>query len=120
MADWNIVRLRKRDWQALSAWLLSELRISSAQVGFDTAPPSPPLVPPAGLCSPTPLGQQPGQQPQDACHCPCCGCETEVPESTPALTPAGRPAMVGACANCGTQIVRGGGPLVAGSPRLPF
>jgi DNA-binding beta-propeller fold protein YncE len=97
-----------------------ELRISSAQVGFDTVPPSPPPVPPAGLCPPTLPGQQPGQQASDSCHCSCCGDETKMTGTTPAMTPAGRPMMLSACANCGTQVVRGGGPLVAGSPTIPF
>src|SRR5262245_47967640 len=30
MADWNIVRLRKRDWQALSVWLLTIVLLSGA------------------------------------------------------------------------------------------
>ena len=97
-----------------------KLRISSAQVGFDTVLPSPPAVPPAGLCPPTPPGQQPGQQASDSCHCSCCDDETQMTESTPALTPAGRPMMLGTCVNCGTQVARGGGPLVSGSPTIPF
>jgi Helix-hairpin-helix domain len=97
-----------------------ELRISSAQVGFDTVPPSPPAVPPTGLCSPTPPGQQPGQQTSDSCHCSCCDDETQMTQSTPAMTPGGRPMMLSTCVNCGTQVVRGGGPVVAGSPTIPF
>ena len=97
-----------------------ELRISSAQIGFDTVPPAPPPVPPAGLCPPTPPGQKPGQQPADTCHCSCCDDETQTTNSTPAMTPTGRPMMLGTCANCGAQVARGGGPLVAGSPTIPF
>jgi len=97
-----------------------ELRVSSAQVGFDTVPPSPPPVPSAGLCPPTPPGQKPGQQPSDACHCSCCDDETKMTGTSPAMTPAGRPMTLSTCANCGTQVTRGGGPLVPGSPTIPF
>jgi hypothetical protein len=95
-----------------------QLRVSAAQVGFDSAQPPPPPVPATGLCPPTPPGQQPGPpQPAGTCHCSCCQSETQMTKATPAVTPAGRPMTIGVCADCGNQVVRGGGALVAGAPQ---
>jgi DNA-binding beta-propeller fold protein YncE len=92
-----------------------QLRVSAAQVGYDIAKPAPPPVPAAGLCPPTPPGQKPGAQPAGSCHCSCCQAETQITNAASAMTPAGRPMMVGRCADCGNQVVSGGGKLTAGA-----
>jgi len=91
-----------------------QLRVSGAQVAYDTVPPSPPPVPAGGLCPPTPPGQKPGQQPSGSGYCSCCESQSQMVKPTPAVTPAGRPMTVGACSDCGNQIVTGGGALVKG------
>jgi len=94
-----------------------ELTISDLRVAYEkTAPPNPP-VPAGGLASPTPPNQQPGQ-PASQCYCPCCGDDTTLVGSSPAKTLAGQPATVGKCVTCGTTLVRLGGLLVPGAPRL--
>jgi hypothetical protein len=92
-----------------------QLRVSAAQVGYDTTQPAPPPVPSTGVCPPTPPGQQPGPQPAGTCHCSCCQSETQMTKATPAVTPAGRPMTLGVCADCGNQLVTGGGTLVTGA-----
>lgn len=96
-----------------------ELRISGGQVGYDTIPASPPPVPATGLCPPTPPGQQPGQQAPTSCYCSCCQSETQMTKAKPAMTPAGRPMVVGICADCHNQVVRGGGQPTLASQPLP-
>lgn len=92
-----------------------QLRVSGAQVGFDTTQPAPPPVPSTGLCPPTPPGQQPGAQPAGTCHCSCCGSDTPMTNATPAITPGGRPMTVGTCADCGNRVVSGGGRVTPGA-----
>jgi hypothetical protein len=92
-----------------------QLRISGAQVGYDSGTPSPPPVPAGGLCPPTPPGQKPGPQSPDSCYCSCCQAQTQMTQAAPATTPAGRPMTVGRCADCGNQLISGGGKPVAGA-----
>jgi DNA-binding beta-propeller fold protein YncE len=86
-----------------------ELRISGAQVAFDTVKPMPPPVPATGLCSPTPPDPLPGQPSNSGCFCSCCQDQGEMRNAVPATTPTGRPMIVGECATCGNQVVQGGG-----------
>jgi hypothetical protein len=86
-----------------------QLRVSGAQVAYDTAPPSPPAVPASGLCPPTPPGQQPGNQAVGSCNCPCCSSQTTMTNMSATATPAGRPMTVGQCPTCGNDVVQGGG-----------
>jgi hypothetical protein len=92
-----------------------QLRISGAQVGYDSGTPSPPPVPAGGLCPPTPPGQKPGPQSPDSCYCSCCQAQTQMTQAAPATTPAGRPMTVGRCADCGNQLISGGGQPVMGA-----
>jgi hypothetical protein len=101
-----------------------ELRVSQAQVTYDLVRPPLPSVPSAGLCTPTPSGQESGARPENHCFCSCCETERPLRDTTPAVTPAGRPAVVGVCRVCDTGLVRLGGPLVGDAqpislPRLP-
>ncbi len=92
-----------------------QLRISGAEVGYDSGMPSPPPVPAGGLCPPTPPGQKPGRQPPDSGYCSCCQAQTQMTQHAPATTPAGRPMTVGRCADCGNQLISGGGQPVPGA-----
>ncbi|HEV3469740.1 MAG TPA: helix-hairpin-helix domain-containing protein [Pyrinomonadaceae bacterium] len=93
-----------------------ELTVTGLQVAFEQAEPKPPPIPPRGLCASTPAGMSPGDEcAEEEGFCPCCGCASEMREVRPAVTPAGRPARVVRCAECGTELVRVGGPLVAGA-----
>ena len=95
-----------------------QLRVSGAQVSYDTAPPAPPSVPAAGLCPPTAPGQQPGQQASGSCHCSCCQSQSTMANAAAATTPSGRPMTVAQCPTCGNQMVQGGGTVVAAAQRL--
>jgi sugar lactone lactonase YvrE len=94
-----------------------ELTISDLRVGYEKiAPPNPP-IPTGGLAPPTPPNRSPGE-PAGDCHCPCCGDDTPLSGASSVKTLAGKPATVGNCINCGASVIRLGGPLVAGAPRL--
>jgi WD40 repeat protein len=95
-----------------------QLRVSGAQVGYDTAPPAPPSIPATGLCPPTAPGQQPGQQPSGSCHCSCCQSQSTMTNAAAATTPSGRPMTVAQCPTCGNQMVQGGGTVVAAAQPL--
>jgi YVTN family beta-propeller protein len=86
-----------------------ELTVSNWRVAFEQAEVSAPLIPDTGVCTPTPPGRQPGETPDDCCFCPCCQAERTLTEVTPVETRAGRPARVGRCAACGTELVLFGG-----------
>jgi len=93
-----------------------ELAISEARVTYELVEPPPPAIPSTGLCTPTPPSQKPGVRPRDRCFCPCCATERSLRDIEPAVTPAGRPAVVGICRACGTRLVRQGGRLVTEAP----
>ena len=95
-----------------------QLRVSGAQVSYDTAPPAPPSVPAAGLCPPTAPGQQPGQQASNSCYCSCCQSQSTMTNATAATSPSGRPMTVAQCPTCGNQMVQGGGTVVAAAQPL--
>jgi DNA-binding beta-propeller fold protein YncE len=94
-----------------------ELRVSRSQVTYDVVPTPPPAVPPQGLAAPTPPGSKPGDPPCTA-FCPCCQDERDISQPASAMTPAGRPAVVGVCQVCGSGLIRHGGPLIPGAPVL--
>jgi len=95
-----------------------ELRVSGANIAYDEAPAEPVPVPAKGLCNPTPPGSEPGQKAGNSCYCSCCQEEQAMANPTPAITAAGRPAVVSRCTNCGTENVRGGGTVAAGAQQV--
>jgi YVTN family beta-propeller protein len=95
-----------------------ELTVSDLRVAFDRAEPKPPQIPKKGLCASTPPGRQPGTADMGHGFCHSCGTEEEMTDTTPAVTMAGRPAQVGHCSVCATEVVRVGGPSVIDAPRL--
>ena len=88
------------------------LAVSGAVVAYDVVAPDPPAVPAAGLCTPTPPGEEPGL-PGHCDHCPSCGESHELAGALPVLTTAGRPAVAGRCRRCRRTITHLGGPVVA-------
>jgi len=98
-----------------------DLRVANAVVAYDIDEPKPPPVPATGLCTPTPPGRKPGD-PEHGDHCPRCGRSVPLEGAAPALTPAGRPAIMGRCAECGTERVHLGGTPVpaAREARIPI
>lgn len=94
-----------------------ELTISALQVGYEKTAPPKPAIPSGGLASPTPPNRSPGE-PTGDCHCPCCGNDTKRSGVSSVNTLAGKPGTIGTCINCGAMVVRLGGSLVAGAPRL--
>jgi hypothetical protein len=90
-----------------------DLRVANAALVYDIDEAEPPPVPATGLCTPTPPGRKPGE-PAHCDYCPCCGCSQRLSDAVPAVTPGGRPALAGRCAECGTERVHlgGAGPVV--------
>jgi YVTN family beta-propeller protein len=82
-----------------------ELTVSNWRVALERAEASTPLTLETGLCSPTPPGRQPGENPSDSCFCPCCETERILTDIAPTKTRAGRPAWVGRCTSCGAELV---------------
>jgi hypothetical protein len=82
-----------------------ELTVSNWRVALERAEASAPLTLETGLCSPTPPGRQPGENPSDSCFCPCCETERILTDIAPTKTRAGRPAWVGRCTSCGAELV---------------
>lgn len=95
-----------------------ELTVSNWRVALEQVEAAAPRIPEKGLCAPTPPGRQPGETRNDCCFCPCCESEQTMTETTLMETRSGRPALVGHCATCGTELVRFSGPRVSGAP--PF
>jgi YVTN family beta-propeller protein len=89
-----------------------ELTVSDLRVAFDQAEPKVPQIPEKGLCTSTPPGQQPGTADMGHGFCHSCGAVEELTDATPVMTLAGRPAQVGRCSVCETELVRVGGPRV--------
>lgn len=101
-----------------------ELRVTEARVVYDEVSGGR-ILASKGLCAPTPPGRRPGEPVGDSCFCPCCQNEQTLTQAAAAVTAAGRPAVQGRCANCGAEMVRGGGVVAAGAPsvavrRLPI
>ncbi len=92
-----------------------ELTVSNWRVSLEQAEASAPRIPDTGLCTPTPPGRQPGETSKDCCFCPCCETERTMVEIASMHTRSGRPALVGHCANCGSDLVRFGGPRDIGA-----
>ena len=92
-----------------------ELTVSDFRVTFEQAGVAAPPVPETGLCTPTPPGRQPSKIPSDCRFCPCCETERTMTDIQHMETRAGRPAQVGHCGTCGTELVRFGGSRVAGA-----
>ncbi len=92
-----------------------ELTVSNWRVLFEQTEAAAPRIPQKGLCTPTPPGRQPGETSNDCCFCPCCETERTMVEITSMETRSGRPALVGHCANCGSDLVRFGGPRDSGA-----
>jgi predicted flap endonuclease-1-like 5' DNA nuclease len=93
-----------------------ELRVRDAAVSYDVVEPPVPPVPERGLCGPTPPGKEPGAPPRHCEYCPCCGAEHPFEETAPALTRAGRPAVLGRCTSCGAEVPHLGGEVVHRAP----
>lgn len=81
-----------------------DLNLSQVRVGFERVEPKAPPIPAGMLCKP--LAQQKGH----GCYCAHCQEETEMIETEQTMTPAGRPATKGRCANCSSEVVSIGGP----------
>jgi len=100
-----------------------QLTVSDASITYDIPAPLPPPVPASGLCNATPPGAIPRARPEDRCYCPWCKQDRTVAGPTVRVSRGGRPVLSGACLECGTGLVRLGGPadvsvrMVAGPPR---
>lgn len=94
-----------------------DLTVSDVRIAFEQIEPKAPPVGPQGLCSATPPGKEPGQR-GDSCYCHQCEEETLMMEATAVMTEAGRPATMGRCSTCKTEVVRAGGALVVGAEAL--
>ena len=81
-----------------------DLNLSQVRVGFERVEPKAPPIPAGMLCRP--IAQQEGH----GCYCAHCQEETEMIETEQTMTPAGRPATKGRCANCSNEVVSVGGP----------
>jgi predicted flap endonuclease-1-like 5' DNA nuclease len=89
------------------------------QVALEKAEVRPVAVPETGLCMPTPAADVREEEScQDRCFCACCQSNERITDAITMETEAGRPVQVGRCANCGTELVRFGGPQVLGAPRF--
>ena len=89
-----------------------ELVVSDIRIAFEQVEPTAPRIPDRGLCAPTPPGHEPGSH--DCCHCPACGSEQTVDETSEMMTESGRPAVLARCQSCGTEFLRVSG--VASTP----
>jgi hypothetical protein len=92
-----------------------DLKVRNAVVAYDIEDAAPAPVPATGLCTPTPPGRRPGE-PEHCDYCPCCGRSQPLSDAVDALTPGGRPALAGRCAECGTERVHLGGAARVGEP----
>jgi DNA-binding beta-propeller fold protein YncE/predicted flap endonuclease-1-like 5' DNA nuclease len=94
-----------------------DMTVSDVRIAFEQIEPKAPPVGPQGLCNGTPPGKEPGTR-GDSCYCHQCEEETLMIEATPVMTEAGRPATMGRCSTCKTEVVRAGGALVVGADAL--
>jgi len=92
-----------------------ELTVSNWRVLFEQTEAAAPPIPQKGWCTSTPPGRQPGETSNDCCFCPCCRTERTMVEITSMETRSGRPALVGRCAYCRSELVRFGGPRDSGA-----
>ncbi|HXQ71242.1 MAG TPA: helix-hairpin-helix domain-containing protein, partial [Pyrinomonadaceae bacterium] len=94
-----------------------ELNVSDVRVAFDEFVPERPAVPEAGLCKATPPGKQPGQS-GNSCYCHNCEEETTMTAMKAIMTSEGKPAMMGRCRMCKTELLTRGGPPVTDAELL--
>lgn len=94
-----------------------ELNVSDVRVAFDEFVPERPAVPGGGLCKTTPPGKEPGQR-GDSCYCHSCEEETMMTAMKPVMTSEGKPAMMGRCRICKTELLSRGGPPVTDAALL--
>ncbi|MEZ4664695.1 MAG: choice-of-anchor R domain-containing protein [Caldilineaceae bacterium] len=93
-----------------------EMVVRNLAVAYDVSEPATPPMPAGGLCTPSLPGPRVGKSADECCFCPCCQEETEFVAPKAVATPAGNPAQIGRCVNCGTALVRMGGTLEAARP----
>lgn len=95
-----------------------ELAINDLQISFEDGDPLPPRIPEHGLCPPTPPDGRPGEGKSDCAFCCCCGAEKQMVETQSAVTDSGRPANLGNCVDCGTEMTTFSGAVSPGAPAL--
>lgn len=88
-----------------------ELIVSDVRIAFDEVAPERPAISEGGLCNTTPPGSEPGQR-GDSCYCHHCGEETVMIAMKAVITQEGKPAMMGRCRTCKTELLSRGGPLL--------
>jgi hypothetical protein len=101
----------------LSDFLTALGPVSNISVVTDKGPVPRPPVPPTGLCTPTPPGNDPSGEQCD--YCPSCSGDHGTTSPSMVLTPTGRIAVQVHCVNCGSVMVRPATQLVAQLPRMP-
>jgi YVTN family beta-propeller protein len=97
-----------------------ELTVSDMRIAFEDVTTSAPRIHAEGLCKATLPGRRPGAENDDHSYCPCCEGESEMTDKQPVKTEAGRPAMLGRCANCGTDLLVVGGAHIIDAQVLPL
>ncbi|MEZ4706884.1 MAG: choice-of-anchor R domain-containing protein [Caldilineaceae bacterium] len=93
-----------------------EMVVRNLTVAYDVGEPVAPPMPAGGLCTPSLPGPRVGKSAEECCFCPCCQEETEFAAPKAVATPAGNPAQIGRCVNCGAALIRMGGSLEATRP----
>jgi DNA-binding beta-propeller fold protein YncE/predicted flap endonuclease-1-like 5' DNA nuclease len=94
------------------------LTVSTMNVAYEPAAPTPVPIPPGGLCPPTPPPQA-AQASHNSCFCCCCGTQRPMKNPKPTSTQGGRPSTTGTCAQCGTTLTRPGGQITPGLTNIP-
>lgn len=94
-----------------------EMTVSDVRIAFEEVEVRPPQVPEQGLCTSTPPGGAAGKGGK-SCYCHRCETETAMSDARAVMTEAGRPATIGRCSTCRSEVLRAGGPLVAGAQPL--
>ncbi|HEV7377149.1 MAG TPA: hypothetical protein VGN95_20700 [Pyrinomonadaceae bacterium] len=100
-----------------------ELTIHDWRVAFEREEAVPPRIPNSGLCQPTPPGQTPGPATadmvdDDSHFCPHCEGNQTIKDNKQVNAGSKRPATLGRCANCGSEVVRFSGRTAANAPLL--
>ena len=96
-----------------------DLSVSDVRVAFEKIEPTAPRITGQVLCTATPPGREPGQK-GDSCYCHTCEEETIMTDMEPVITEEGRPATKARCSTCRNEVLRAGGPLIAGAETLPL
>lgn len=96
-----------------------ELSVSDFRVAYETLPPRVLQMPAQPFCDATPADIEPGDVCEQKCFCTACQGETQLDRVEQVQTPSGRPATVGRCENCGLEISRLGGELIANARVFP-